>query len=282
MCFRIYGFEFRLKPSFIVLTLAMAALGYGELWAMLFVLMSLHELAHIFTASAWGGVCERITIYPFGQCAVINGLDDMSIFRRFAVLFSGPFFNLLLGLVFLNSDFGKASLAIAVFNMLPIYPLDGGRLLQTAAGFIFGSLRSAMWLARLSYVSSCLMVAVGIVQLVLFEYNCTLLLLGLFLLKVNKREYVNSSFSCYKAMVHKNMKRAMPVRFMAMSEYSVIKTVLYRMGNDYYTVVAVVGREGIVAVLDENDIRNHILNKGIYARLIDAVNEKMTKGVDIK
>lgn len=101
----------------------------------------LHELAHIFVATRRGYKVKYINLSMFGLAVELdNELDDKDIF---AINIAGPMFNLILCVlclacyyVYPNSyqiltGFCICNLIISFFNLLPVYPLDGGKIFKS-------------------------------------------------------------------------------------------------------------------------------------------------------
>ena len=80
---------------------------------------------------------DKIIIYPYGGCTKFCDSLNKSLFSEFLILISGPIFQIVFFILFskyLNSNdyfiFKKYNFVILFFNLLPIYPLDGGKLLN--------------------------------------------------------------------------------------------------------------------------------------------------------
>ncbi len=129
----------------------------------LFGIVLLHEFGHALACRQVGGQANRIMLWPLGGVAFVQPPP-----RPGALLWSiaaGPLVNLILvpctftaylfarraGLWIEYPDFAHFLLSIAainlgllIFNMLPIYPLDGGQILQALLWFVVGQGRSLM------------------------------------------------------------------------------------------------------------------------------------------
>ena len=128
---------------------------------LLFVLVTLHELGHSFAALYYNVPVERIVLLPIGGVAQLRHMPDNPK-QEFVIALAGPAVNVVLaalmfvialpfGLPLTNPLTGGVSLTfsaifayiffynviLAVFNMIPAFPMDGGRVLRAAL---------AMWL----------------------------------------------------------------------------------------------------------------------------------------
>lgn len=131
------------------------------LYVGLFVLVTMHEFGHALACRQVGGRAERIVLWPLGGIAFVNPPP-----RAGAMLWSiaaGPLVNVLLvpiltfgqhaaagaGWTATNPDayrvilwLGKINLGLLLFNLLPVYPLDGGQILRAVLWFPLGQIRS--------------------------------------------------------------------------------------------------------------------------------------------
>ena len=127
----------------------------------LFLIVLLHEFGHAFACRQVGGIANLILLWPFGGVAFVRppprpGAELWSIV-------AGPLVNvalipilLALRLYVFQAEWavnapdlyrlivmvGYINLTILVFNMLPIYPLDGGQILRSLLWFPLGRIRS--------------------------------------------------------------------------------------------------------------------------------------------
>lgn len=111
-------------------------------WLILFTMLLIHEFGHILAARKLGYQVSKLTIYPFGCGAEIEHIDHGSTLDEMIIILCGigthlfyPVCFVLLQKACLISAAYKEYLihlnaSILCFNLLPIYPLDGGRLLD--------------------------------------------------------------------------------------------------------------------------------------------------------
>lgn len=143
----------------IVLGLAMTLLFFGSVVA--------HELAHSLVGRAFGVRIEKITLFIFGGVAQMSG-EPKDAPSEFLMAAAGPASSLLLGVGFgvlyilavfaqapANVSFALQSLAtinviLAVFNLMPGFPLDGGRLFRAVIWLVTKDMEKATRIATRS------------------------------------------------------------------------------------------------------------------------------------
>lgn len=114
----------------------------------IFLMLSVHESMHILVGKCFGYKIDKVVIYPFGICAQMEYMGYGNIFYEFLIILAGPSVHLLFPLVFqwlvsisiISNPYMEylcmLNMSIFLFNILPIYPLDGGRVLQCLIHFI--------------------------------------------------------------------------------------------------------------------------------------------------
>jgi Zn-dependent protease len=127
---------------------------------LLFVSVLLHELSHSLIAKAKGIKVESITLFFFGGVAGITK-EDMKPMSEFFMALAGPAFSLLLAgffyfiyllnvnlfLTAISFYLYQLNLILALFNLVPGFPLDGGRALRAILYAYYKDLRKATYIA---------------------------------------------------------------------------------------------------------------------------------------
>jgi Zn-dependent protease len=137
----------------------------------LFLIVLLHEFGHALACRQVGGRADRIVLWPLGGVAYVDPPP-----RPGATLWSiaaGPLVNVilfpaLLAVFFLGRSLGWAQempdvygliravlsidVGLLIFNILPVYPLDGGQILRSLLWFVLGRARSLMAAAILGLI----------------------------------------------------------------------------------------------------------------------------------
>ena len=128
---------------------------------MLFVSVLLHELGHSVVALRYKIPVHNITLFLFGGVAQI-GTESPSAMAEFAIAVAGPFVSLILALFFylvqplvagmepllaLAKYLAYINLALVIFNLIPGFPLDGGRVFRAVVWSITGNFHRATLIA---------------------------------------------------------------------------------------------------------------------------------------
>ncbi len=154
------GIPIRIHFTFLLLLLWVAAVGIGEgtqhTWISvifviaLFACVVLHELGHALTALRYGIHTRDITLYPIGGIASLEQMPEPK--SELWIALAGPAVNLLISIILgiglsiahisfapssksggvttILVDLFWANIILMAFNMLPAFPMDGGRVLR--------------------------------------------------------------------------------------------------------------------------------------------------------
>lgn len=170
-----------------------------------FVCVVLHEFGHALTARAYGIGTRDITLYPIGGVARLESMGRKP-WQEFWIAVAGPAVNvvliffLTLGLIvgfvidpqgwppsvggrFLTVLLG-INVAMILFNLLPAFPLDGGRVLRSLLSLGLGKVKATRVAARIGAVLAWLIAIGGAI----FLGNPTLLVIGLFIFLSGQQE----------------------------------------------------------------------------------------------
>jgi Zn-dependent protease/predicted transcriptional regulator len=163
--------------------------------ATIFGIVVLHELGHALTAARYGIRTRDITLYPIGGVASLERIPDNPR-QEFMIALAGPAVNVALAailfgmLVLANAPLGAdhvrlvggsyvaklmwVNVSLAIFNLLPAFPMDGGRVFRAALALRLGHERATEIAARVGQV-----MALGFGLLGMLE-NPILLFIALF------------------------------------------------------------------------------------------------------
>ncbi|MCL6456485.1 MAG: M50 family metallopeptidase [Gorillibacterium sp.] len=181
--------------------------GYFIELLTLFGIVLIHELGHVAAARSFGWRVPEVKLLPFGGVAVTDEGGSVPAREELLVALAGPLQNaMMIGFAFLMirvggmdvewwSYFIKANLLIGAFNLLPIHPLDGGRVLLCLLGYGMSYHRALVACTRISLVMSILLVLGSILPQLSSGLNLNVLAVGLFLFYTNYYGYKQIPFS---------------------------------------------------------------------------------------
>jgi stage IV sporulation protein FB len=251
---------FRIHPLFLLAGVWYSFTGELFLFLMSAIVAIQHECAHAFAAAKLGYKLNKIVLMPFG--AIIDGdMSGISFKDELLVAACGPLCNLCTAIFFIALWWLKptmyaftdtacyASLSIAFINLLPAYPLDGGRILKSALCRFFLKKNSEERVALKKAEGICRGVTFGFAGILLTVFfillartvlNFTLLAFGIFLLvggignRADRAVYTKMDFSKNNAL-----EKGIEIRRIAVRDSCPIKNALRFLSREYYLVLEI-------------------------------------------
>ena len=130
---------------------------------LLFACVVAHEFGHIFTARAFGVATPDVTLLPIGGVARLERIPEKPS-EEFLIAIAGPLVNVAIGIVLIAvapthlsaahfaamenpnvsmiDRLAEVNLFLAAFNMIPAFPMDGGRVLRALLAIKLGHVRA--------------------------------------------------------------------------------------------------------------------------------------------
>lgn len=156
-------FKFKIHPLFWILGIMLTFIGEGFLFLVYIFTALIHEYAHCITAAFYKCRTEEIVLYPYG--AVLYGeFSCLKPSEEAIVAISGPCFNLFMAIIFTalwwvapelymyTDSVVAVNISIAFFNLLPVYPLDGGRILMAALSIKSGTKKAFQIVRTMGFI----------------------------------------------------------------------------------------------------------------------------------
>ena len=185
--FRVAGIDVYLHWSWFIAAYILIKLRAGRYTSLtwnvleyltLFFIVLLHEFGHSLACRQVGGRADRIVLWPLGGVAYVDPPQ-----RPRAILWSlaaGPLVNVVLApvlwLVWILGAFIATAnvsgllesifyinLGLLIFNLLPIYPLDGGQILRSLLWFVFGRAWSLIVVTTIGFLGVAGLVLLAVV-----------------------------------------------------------------------------------------------------------------------
>ena len=218
-----FGIPLYLHPTFLLLPALVLFGETGDGWfnallmtalvGVVFGCVLLHELGHALTARAFGIPTRDITLYPIGGVARLERMSERPI-EEMLIAIAGPAVNLVIACLLLPvvvlaypllANVGAivfhvgdglgvtaakftfllmaSNVLLMLFNLLPAFPSDGGRIFRALLSLVFNRVRATEIAAAVGFG-----MAVLIGLLVFVTYNPLILLVALFLIYAGRQE----------------------------------------------------------------------------------------------
>lgn len=236
----------------------------------------LHELGHSFVASGNGYKLNKITLMPFG--AVVSGdIDGLKLTDEIKIALAGPFMNLAIGLFFVavwwiypesyafTDVVAEANFSMALINFLPVFPLDGGRVLSAWLSLKFGKKRSDIICKIVGLTFSVLLILAFVLSL--FQNpNYSILLFSAFVIfgmfgKGKENKYVK----IFTGVNEAGLLRGMPVKTIALSKKATVKKLISVMDVNAINKVEVYDLGKKITTLSQERVEEIIKRGEIYS-----------------
>ena len=184
------GIKLYFHPLFFVFGFYYALTGRIFVFLLYCFSAVIHELGHSLVAQAFGYRLNKITLMPFG--AVVSGETDYRRSREEIIIaLAGPMVNLSVGIFFVaiwwifpevyavTDVAAEVNLSLAVVNLLPFLPLDGGRMVKAALGNAVGT-KKAEKICKIAGVVFALILFALFTVSIFYTINLSLLMFALF------------------------------------------------------------------------------------------------------
>jgi stage IV sporulation protein FB len=268
-----------------------AASGPTAAWAsltfmlLLFLCVLLHEFGHIFTARAFGVTTPTVTLLPIGGVAQLERIPEKPS-EEFLIAIAGPMVNVVIALgliIFAGASLHSGSLEtventrftlidrlaavnlfLAIFNMIPAFPMDGGRVLRALLATRLGYVRATETAAM---IGQWVAFALGFIGLF---YNPMLIFIAIFV-------YLAAASEAQLVAV-RALSRGVPVGAAMMTQFAILAPdatidqaieTLRRTSQNEFPVTDAAGKP--VGVLGRSDLIRALKERGPEARVADVM-----------
>jgi Zn-dependent protease/CBS domain-containing protein len=293
----IVGTQVRIHVTFVlflawIFAASYAAGGADAAWGgllfliLLFLCVLLHEFGHIFVARGFGVKTPDVTLLPIGGVARLEKIPEKPR-EEFLIAVAGPLVNVVIALVLLGftgasvkygavasmddaripliDRLAAVNLFLALFNMIPAFPMDGGRVLRALLATRLGYVRATEIAASIGQGTAFLLGFIGLF------YNPLLIFIAIFV-------YLAASSEAHMVAL-RSVSRGVPVSAATMTQIAslapeahideAVQTLLSTSQNEF-PVVDGAGKP--VGFLGRSDIIRALKSLGPDARVREAMN----------
>lgn len=278
------GLKFSIHPLFLAFGIYFAFIGKVFSFIIYTLSAVIHEMGHYIESEKLGYALEKIVLMPYG--AIIKGdLHGISYKDECKISLSGPLYNLIIAVVCVafwwlipetypyTDLIVTANLSLAIINLIPCYPLDGGR-------FLLATLSLFLPRKTAKKIVKGLGLLFVLILLALFVYSCfttvniTLLFFSVFMLIgvlgwSKESEYIK----IYQNLTYKKTTNPRPVKRIIIGGESKLKN-LYKLINAEYYYEVKVESKGERVVLEGDDLYKILSSYSPYQTLNEILSEK--------
>jgi Zn-dependent protease/CBS domain-containing protein len=293
---KIFGIEFRIHVTFVLLLLFVYMSGssqggpaYGTRAVLfisaVFACVLIHELGHSLIARRFGKEAKSITLLPIGGVATMEEMPEKPG-QEIAMSIVGPFINLAIaGILYLlvgnwtgisapnlYADSARAFFAglisvnimLAIFNLIPAFPMDGGRVLRGILALRMDYGRATSMAVFIGQAVSMLFIFYGIF------FNWWLGLIGLFL-------YIGAGSEKQHVMLRSVLRQvpaseAMATDFRALRPDESLSRALEHVFHGCQEDFPVVADSRIEGILTRTGVLSAIHEKGLTPQVSDVMD----------
>ena len=184
-----------------------------EIYGILMLFAMIHELGHMLVGILLGFKPNSLNIMPFGvsvgfrvTCKNYNhkiGKANLLAVKKLIIALAGPLTNLIITIIYLVADLSflgldrqlviYGNILLGIFNLIPIYPLDGGRIIKNILHILYGLEEAYHYTNMISNITIAILTAVTSIGILYFKNIGILLILGYlwFLVIKENRKYKN-------------------------------------------------------------------------------------------
>lgn len=272
---RLWGVRISFHPFFVIIMMASLLTGNFIELITLFAIVFIHECGHAAAAALLGCRVLSIQMLPFGGVAVIEDAGNITARREIIIALAGPFQNILMVGVVLLLKYGnlgdpvfldyiiQGNLLIALFNLLPVLPLDGGKIVQALVSLAAPYYTTLMWTYRISILCSAGVIVVAVGRWFTGDYGLPLniLLIGIFLFYSNVTDYRNVPYRFIRFLMNRESAFTRHAATGSLAQPIIsfpakpLESILRLLKRERYHMIYVMNRQGrIMAVLPEQRI----------------------------
>lgn len=230
------------------------------------IIVLIHELGHAVAASYLSWRIKRISLLPFGGVAEMDEHGNRPIKEEAIVILAGPLQHVwMMGLTFLlfqiswvplelYQKFIEFNIMVLIFNLLPIWPLDGGKLI-----YLWRSLKESFPLAhrRTMAISAVSLLLFTLIVLALQPFNLNMWVIIAFLSFSLYFEWKQSRYVFVRFLLERYYGKKIDFQVLKqihVSEDESILRVLQKFQRGYKHLIIIEKDDNESAQLDENEI----------------------------
>ena len=195
--------KIKIHPLFVFFVIVFILIGRFRFILYFTLIILIHEFGHIIMSVLFKWNIDRIIILPFGGLIKYDEKVNRALLEEFLIAINGIIVQYTFFLIFRNlidyKYFNFINYFIIIFNLLPIYPLDGSKILNVFFNIITSFKKSILLTLIVSYIT------IIILSFTLFDINKLSIFIIYFLFKETTKLYNEKEFLFNKFLLERNL-----------------------------------------------------------------------------
>ncbi len=186
-------FKIKIHPFFYIFMFTALITGNFRNYIIFTSIIIIHEIGHITAGKLFSWKIKKIIILPFGGITIFRNLINTNLIEQLIVTLSGPilqiiYFYFIKTTLNIDNTITYYNYALLFFNLLPIHPLDGSKIIYAILCYILPFKTAHILLIIISFIISTICI------LILGHFDLIIYLTILFLIIKSIKEAINHKY----------------------------------------------------------------------------------------
>lgn len=186
-----------------------------EIYSLVMIFALIHELAHLLCGVLLGLKAKSLTVMPFGFSIEFESIiedynkkilkSNIISIKKIIISLAGPVINLLISIlgIILKLDINiiYANIVLLIFNLLPIYPLDGERILENILKVFLGNRQAHKYINLTTNIFTIILTMISSILILKYKNLAILaILIVIWIMSIKENKKYNTYNKIYKTI----------------------------------------------------------------------------------